>query len=169
MMFELMKVFEIASNEENKYLRFIYQKYARYKLRHSFFKKFSIKNIHFNDLFLKEFCQFYNCIDSSIVFNEKYPYIGHINIDIELLYIYYYDYRIKFTHTGRGEYNIEIIDANKMNTIRLFKSETSLNNFFIKEIILMGIYNICVSYIYGKESDLYIDDKRYIKMLKEYF
>lgn len=173
-MFELMKAFELASNEENKFLRFIYLKYIRYTLKKSFFKKFSIKDIYFDKDFLYQVCQFFECIhvnwnNAFLWINKDYTYVGVVNSKTYVIYVYYYQYKINISYINNSEYYIEITDLHASNTSRLYKSEEELNNSFIKEIILMGIYNICVAYIYDKKSKLYIHDNQYLKMIKEYF
>ena len=51
-MFELMKAYETANHEKNKFLRFIYKKYIKYNLKSNFFKRFDIRFIDIsNELF----------------------------------------------------------------------------------------------------------------------
>lgn len=170
-MFELFRVYETATNEKNKLLRTMYTKYAKAKLKSIFFKKFNIHNesLEVNRDLLLEFFQLYQCICDKVVINDEYPHVYKIDSKKEILCIRYYNFEITIKMIN-DEYNINIDCKRDYSSETIFSlsfhpDTKYLNMTFLREIILMTIYNYCVSYIYGKNSELYIDDRKYITNL----
>lgn len=164
-MFELVTAYEIAKSEENPILRKLCIMYTKNKLKNVFFKKFDIHHISITDGFLNELYQLYDCIGYRFI-NEEYPYIKRIS-ENRSIFIKYYEYDILIT-VLRNQYNIDISKDNT-HTITIHPDKKYFDVFFIKEILLMVIYNYCVSYIYGENSDLYIDDDSYRNSLRDLF
>lgn len=163
-MFELVRAYETARNEKNKFLRFIYTKYTKYKLKKVFFDKFfnvyGIVNADISKELLFEFFQFFQCTYDEVIdnMNEKYPYISTIDIGRHILYIQYYDYFIS-VKVRNERYDIEIVSDHNHNGITIHPDNKYINLSPIREIILISIYNYCVAYIYGLDSDLCMHHK----------
>lgn len=169
-MFELFKAYETAKSEKNKFLRKVYIKYTRYRLKRSFFDKFDLSNIEFNKNLLQEFFQLYNCTKDFVNenINVNYPFISVTNIDNGKFSVNYFSYNI-FITLAYDEYNTDIIGndyGGRMITHLVF-NDKSTNYAYVKKIILMAIYNYCVSYIYGYKSNLYKDDESYVNKIKD--
>lgn len=156
-MFELMRAYETARNEKNKFLRFIYTKYTKYKLKKVFFNKFNILNMEINKELVFEFFQFFRCTYEEVMdnMNEKYPYFCTVDIGRHIMYIQYYDYFINIK-VRNDRYDIEILNDYSDRGVTIHPNNEYINLSPIREIILISIYNYCVSYIYGLNSDLYM-------------
>ena len=176
-MFELLQAYETARHEKNTLFRFIYTRYVRHRLRSSFFIPFknNINGVILNRELIDEFNQFYDCthfnnfnnIDTVITgVNKENPYMNYIT-ESRCMIIYYDMYRIVF----RFAENVCDIDVERPNgkTVSVHPENKRFYTGFFAEIIIMAIYNYCVTYIYGKHSDLYINDDRYIEVLKSMF
>lgn len=156
-MFELVKAYESARREPNAFLRYFYIIYTKYKLKKIFFDKFS-SSLEVNAHFFEEFKQFYQCTFSSILFitsccerNEcAYIFMRHNKFVVR-----YKGYAIKLNILDNF-YSIEIDRYNEALSIQ--QNVEIFNMGWIKEIIIMGIYNYCVAYIYGRKSKLYKDE-----------
>lgn len=171
MMFELMNALETARNINNGFLRWCVEKYTKFRLKKVFFEKFDINNIDLNIRFIHEFYRFYDCICNDIWVNDKFPYICNINTDREIIRIKYYNFtiRIKF-HFDHQDYSMNIIDSDNDYKVISTHSGIGTNEWSnIKEIFLISIYNFCVAYVYGPQSDLYMDNKSYVEYLKDLF
>lgn len=160
-MFELMRVHEAAKNEKNKFLRYFLLKYSNYRLKKSFFNKFDIKSPDFeiNKDFFTEFFQFYNCTSNDVMCKTLYPRILNIDVHRNLIVVNYKYFRIYATIKddeciiGISKYMIDVAKTTISIDYKIFKHN------ILGTIILMAIYNYCVSYIYGLNSDLYMDDE----------
>ena len=162
-MFELMRARESAKNERNKFLRYFLMKYTEIRLRSIFFNRFDIKSpdLVINKEFFDEFFQFYNCTKDGTASNFNYAQIIDINIERQMMIVRYKNHRFYITMNSDEctivikQYHFEedtlsttiIVDYN------IFKSNIP------GTIILMAIYNYCVSYIYGVKSNLYKDEE----------
>lgn len=171
-MFEILQVFETAKHEKNKYLRKLYTKYTQYKLKKVFFKKmkYNIKYMELDNNLLREFKQFYLCTRGNVGQYKGNSRIFLVSDDpYNLFMIDYYDYTIHFLFLEEG-CDIEINKMISHKSVLIHPEYDEVYSSFWKEIILSAIYNYCVWYIYGKESNLYINTKSYIDILKsKYF
>lgn len=166
-MFEILKIFETIKNIDNAIVKMIYMKYTKYRLKKIFFNKFIEMNIS-NEL-LYEFFQFFKCTFENIDINDKCPFVRNVDIDRCILYIEYYDFNIQFKILDNS-YDIEVkYKYKRHDTVSLHTEIRYLNLTPFREIILMTIYNYCVSYIYGFESNLYCKNDVYIDYLEDLF
>lgn len=172
-MFELLQAYETATHEKNKVFRFVYTKYVRHKLKTAFFKKFrnSIYSIKLDKNLIEEFRQFYNCAYSdveSLGANFSWtttPYIDFIT-QIGTVHVYYEKYRIKYKFLD-DSCDIEIEEKHGLEDSLLVHPENDIfYESFYAEILIIAIYNYCVSYIYGSKSKLFIEDDTYMKNLR---
>lgn len=167
-MFEILKIFETIKNIDNRIVRMIYMKYTKYRLKKIFFNKF-IETMDISNELLYEFFQFFKCTFESMDINDKYPFVCNIDIDRCILYIEYYDFNIQIKILSNS-YDIEIKSRQKEYKATTIHTEIRyLNLTPFREIILMTIYNYCVSYIYGLESNLYCKNDVYIDYLEDLF
>lgn len=166
MMFELVRAFETAKSEKNKFLRFICVNYTKHKLKSVFFKKFDINSIEITKEFLEEFFQIYNCISSEMFgyTNTKYPIVIGTTAEYKYIYISYYDFNIDIKVLN-NEFNVEIIDPETNGVTTIHPEMRYLNLSPLRPIILIAIYNYCVAYIYGKNSKLYKKNMDYLNYL----
>ena len=165
-MFEILRAFETAKNEKNKFLRSFLIRYTRHKLKSSFFERFNVEDIPLTRELLSEFVQFCECTGIASSDSEPFPYYTDIEkVTIHLSYnIYLLSIKVK-----SNEYEIEVTATLKNASVTMSMDEEKLNLNFLKEIFLMAIYNYCVAYIYGKKSSLYKWEPKYIKPLDELF
>lgn len=167
-MFELVKAYELAKNEEDKYLRFIYIKYTKWKLKHCFFKKFDIYNTRLDYSLFLEAIQIYNCISDECDIDEFiYPIINRAK-DNKILIIFH-QYVIKIILLNKTYFQIDIENTDNDTMYSSTINEDGINNHFFKQIFFMAIYNYCVLYVYGKNSKLYLDNKSYIKNIYDLY
>jgi hypothetical protein len=164
-MFEILRAYETAKNEKNKFLRKVLLYYTRRNLKKSFFQKFkdNIKTMELNKNLIVEFRQFYNCTDLTPY--KGIPHIFYIS-SYGSIYIEYGEYTIRFSFL---ENNCDIeIDVNTVSdkTVVIHPEYNVFYESFWKEIILIGIYNYSVQYIYGEKTDLFIYDKSYLDIIK---
>ena len=171
-MFELVRAYEVAKNEENKLLRYFYLRYTKRKLKRIFFDKFNIETITLNRDLIREFLQVYSSIEQDRVtrihsrVNNTYPHIFSANIQTESIEMRYYGFGIRIQIIGINDFNVSILfTPTNLSDFTIYPDTRYLNISVFKPIILMAIYNYCVSYIYGYESDLYIDNHQYIDTL----
>lgn len=169
-MFELLQAYETAKHEKNTALRFIYKNYVRHKLKSVFFEPFKdrIHCMEFNKDLIEEFTQFYNCTNSNVITgcNKENPYVFCIS-RLNTMSIFYdvYVIRFKFMDTVC---NIEVERPNG-KTVSIHPENEKFYTSFFAEIIFMAIYNYCVTYIYGKNSRLYINNDLYIEKIKSMY
>ena len=175
-MFELAKAYEIARTEKNKFLRFFYLIYTKRKLKSSFFDKFDIEKMVINKDFLMEFLYIYKSIgftDQDKIYlkiNKKYPHVILVDPQLQWIELEYYGFGIDIKIVSDDNFNISILRTPKTTDSITHHIDTAvLNMSMFKPIILMTIYNYCVSYIYGYNSSLYIDDKQYIDRLYDLY
>ena len=171
-MFELFRVYETAKSEENKLLRKLVIRYTKKELRKSFFNKFYIDKIEIDKNLLVEFMQLYKSIGFTehIDQNCKYPHIFLVDPLRECIEIRYYGFAINIQIVNDDEYKVDILFTPKnTNSLTTYLRLNVLNLTVFRPIILMAIYNYCVSYIYGFKSDLYIDDAQYIQRLYDLY
>lgn len=172
-MFELMKAIETAKNEPNRFLRFIYLKYVRYTLKHTFFKKFDVNTIKIDKNFLSMFKQFRDChISRDEVYGTSHdPFVNEMhNVNSNTFIVVYHMGYLIVLYPAMDEYEIQIVyynDTSKCNDICRFSTPNP--PLFLKEIIITAIYNYCVEYVYGSKSDLFKTDLSYEDKLKELF
>lgn len=176
-MIELLKAYETANNEKNKFLRKIYIFYVRKRLKKLFFDKYDISRIKINYTYLCEFFQFYNCTKDSVnieSINNRYPKLIDCDTENQKITICYMDYVLKFTVIQESRYALDIIppyysnDYDNSNTINLYINDETLKRSFFAEIINMVIYNYCVGYIYGNKGH-YLFNNEYLYNLEKYF
>lgn len=167
-MFEILKIFETIKNIDNPIVRMIYMKYTKYRLKKIFFNKF-IETIDLSNELLYEFFQFFKCTFENMDINNKYPFVCNVDIDHCILYIEYYDYNIQIKiHDNSCDIEVKY-RYKRYTTVSLQTDIRHLNLTPFREIILMTIYNYCVSYIYGLESNLYCKNDVYIDYLEDLF
>ena len=176
-MFELVRAYEIARSEKNKFLRYFYLKYTKKKLKTYFFNKFDIENMTLNKDLLDEFFHVYQLIDlreqgeiDLLQVNREYPHIDLVDPNSQYMNLMYYGFDIVIKKIDDDDFIVSILRTPKdANTITLHPNTEVLNLMIFRPIILMTIYNYCVAYIYGSNSNLYIDDKRYIQRLYDFY
>ena len=167
-MFEILKIFETIKNIDNPIVRLLYMIYTKYRLKKIFFKKF-ITNTNISNELLYEFFQFFKCTFENIDLNDKYPLVCNVDIDRCILYIEYYNFIIHIKIIDKS-YDIIVKSRTKgYDTTTIHTEIKYLNLTPFREIILMTIYNYCVSYIYGFESNLYCKNDVYIDYLEDLF
>lgn len=166
-MLELVKAYEIAKGEQNKFLRYVYIKYTKYKLKKSFFNKFDFKLTANEDL-LNEFIGMYKCINDHVNINKSYPYVEDINFSNEIHISYcYFSIYLSYIHSN---FKINIVDhGNNNSNLTIQLDENEFNKSSYKAILIIAIYNYCVSYIYGYKSKLYVHDKSHMYDLKNLY
>ena len=169
-MFELLQAYETAVHEDNIFLRFIYKKYVRHKLKSVFFYPFKerMHYIEFNKDLIEEFTQFFNCTHKDVFTgtNKENPYMFYIS-SLNTMSIYYDMYLIRFKFM---ENNCDIeVERPNGKTVSIHPENEKFYSSFFSEIILMAIYNYCVSYIYGKNSKLYIKHNYYIEQIRSMY
>ena len=169
-MFELLQAYETAKHEKNKVLRFFYTKYVRHKLKTSFFDKLRYNIYHMNlkldRALIDEFIQFYRCVFDIVKIGEpEYrPYLIEFsqlwNINIACQDNNHIRYRFL-----DDSCDIEVIDYKQGSVIRHLEYDAFYISIYA-EILIIAIYNYCVSYIYGSKSKLFIEDDTYMKNLR---
>ena len=170
-MFELLQAYETAKHEKNIVLKFIYKNYVRYRLKSAFFRPFRerIHSMEFNNDLLEEFNQFYNCT-SKLVYtgvNNEEPYIFYISSDSNVYIITYNNYQFRFKFL---ENNCDIeVERDDGKILSIHPENKKFYSSFFSKIILMAIYNYCVSYIYGKNSKFYINNNYYVEHIKSMY
>ena len=174
-MFELVKACELAKGEKHIFLRFIYTHYTKWALKHAFFEKFDIYTMRVDRKLINEFFQLYDCVNSYAMLDQRqntlYPYISTVFTDKKVINIQYYNFKIKISmSTLIDEFTVAVTDLGYQNSNLSFHvNEELINKSCMREIILMTIYNYCVAYIYGNKSSLYIDDRSFIKTIKDFY
>ena len=173
-MFELLQAYETATHEKNKVFRFVYTKYVRHKLKTVFFKKFknSIYSIELDKNLIEEFKQFYSCTYDVAHYlipradaPSIRPYVDYIT-GKGTIYVHYDKYRIKYAFLD-DSCDIEIDTKYGKESALLVHPENDIfYESFYSEILIIAIYNYCVSYIYGSKSKLFIEDDTYMKNLR---
>lgn len=168
-MFELLQAYETANNEKNKVLRFFYLKHVRKTLKKTFFKPFkdSICNMTLDKALLDEFSQFYQCTNHDVYtgLNKEEPNLHYLLENI--FYIFYNEAYIRYKFM---ENNCDIdIEFATGYTVSTHPENEVFYTSILATIILMAIYNYCVSYIYGKNNELYISDNSYIETIKSMY
>jgi hypothetical protein len=174
-MFELLNAYEPAKNEKNKVLRYFYLKYVRYKLKKSFFIPFRamIKNSTSDDKLLDnnlllEFAHFFNCVEQYVSIEDLKS--SHINIYFATwshFRVNYYGYNIEYTDRY-PTYNIDVVNIHGKH-ITLHPEHKIFESSIWASIIIMAIYNYCVTYVYGKDSDLFINNDYYSEVINSMY
>jgi len=166
-MFELLNAYETAKHEKNEFFRFFYVRYVRHKLKNSFFKPFKevLGNMTLDKKLLEEFRQIFNCVgipgtENCDTLKIKIRFVGSSGA----IYLSYYDYDISYRDKG-DHYDI-FIENEQYRQISIHPEVDNFENSIYAAILLMAIYNYCVTYIYGKHSKLYINDDIYVEKLK---
>lgn len=160
-MFEILRAYELAKNEKNKLFRFFYTKYTKYKFKRIFDKMSDIisteSNIELfvNEELINEFIQFVNCTFDDIDLNKSYPYLRYIS-----------KYNVILCQYGNIHIGLKIINHELYYTIqmlnvpeddkRVYESSNGFSNKLLLRSTFTIMYNYCVSYVYGKNSKLYI-------------
>lgn len=175
-MFEILQAFETARHEKNKLLRFFLMRHVRRKLKTSFFEKFN-KSIKYRELkpskeLLEEFNQFFNCTDWFGRVSMRYaiePQPFMMDVKNNNIYISYHHYRIKYSFL-EDTCNIDIHNYDTGKSVLIHPDIDDVFYGYFGVIILIAIYNYCVTYIYGGDSKLYIYDHHYLGLIHvQYF
>ena len=169
-MFELLQAYETAKNERNHIFRLFYTSYVKHKLKKSFFKPFknSINGMILNESLIEEFYQFFDCTSKNVYTgtNDENPYTFYAS-STSGIYIYYDEYFLKFKFM---ENNCDInIEKSTGQSVFIHPENEKFYSGFFAEIIIMAIYNYCVSYIYGKYSKLYINHNSYLDKINSMY
>lgn len=168
-MFEILQAYETANNENNKLLRFFYLRHVRRKLKSSFFEKFndniSYKYITLNKELLTEFNQFFNCTNTQVFYDKNQPEPFVMGVVDGNMFIYYHHYRIKYTFL-ENTCDIEIYNSDSGKVVLIHPDIDREFDHYFGEIILIAIYNYCVTYIYGNRNrDLYMYDYKWLEII----
>ena len=163
-MFELLNAYETARNEKNEFFRFFYIRYVRHKLKKSFFKPFKeiINSMALDKKLLVEFRQLFNCVGVQDPNNLNYTHINFV-LDNGDIMVSYYDYTILYMDK-ENHYDIQIENMNR--NIIIHPENAVFEHSLFSIILIMAIYNYCVTYIYGKYSSLHIDNYKYVETIK---
>ena len=165
-MFEVLQAYETAIHEKNILLRFIYTNRVKRSLKKTFFKKFkaSIRNMKLEKSFIEEFNQFHECTK---IINNKDFCVYQLSYN-KNLYINYYRYELKFKFLERN-CDVEIRDKRSNRAVVLHPEDATFYSSLFSKIILSAVYNYCVLYVYGEQSDLFIDDDKYVESIKSMY
>lgn len=171
-MFEVFKVYELAKNEKNKLFRFFCIRYVKRELKHKFFDRYRQYVVEgkmwLRPESLNEFIQFYECTNDTIVNNEFVP---QITVSDDILDIkdegYHVTAKCHWSDTNIRctlRYDVDHVDLAFYMHDDDF-SRTSAMEYYThykliaNDIIFKAMYNYCVSYVYGENSDLYIKER----------
>lgn len=169
-MFELFRVYELAKNETNKLFRFFCIKYVKHELKHKFFdrykKSIEEERIKLNPDLLNEFIQFYNCLDKQyyVKRNREVTYVTGVIRNNKGLEVNNKEYSIRVMITSDNDIEV-VLSADKylsgdITFILDGLSDDRYESVYSKitnEVVLRAMYNYCVSYVYGKDSKLYME------------
>lgn len=169
MMFEVLTAYEVANNEKNRFLRSIYLKYTRLKLKKIFFKNFNF-DMELNQEFFDEIIQFFNSTET-VEYSRHTPNFPTIlnAFYFGILKIKFYDYEIKITVNDNSDVVIDVLNTKTKEEIGYKRDMKFLNMSIFREIILLAIYNYSVAYILeekDKEKYFIIGEELYSEMSK---
>lgn len=170
-MFELMNALETARNIDNKFLRWCMVKYTKFRLKNIFFKKFDTNNIVLDYNLINEISRFHACVDYDIWMNSNAPNMYYVDIDKSMMGIQYYNFKLIIQFfSNHKDYCVLIRNNKNGNKEITYHPGIRLDEWMpIREIFFISIYNYCVAYTYGQDSDLYINDKSHIGYLEDMF
>lgn len=157
-MFELLRTCELAKSEKNRFVRFLCIKYVKRELKYKFFDRYKglilNKRISLNVDLFTEFKQFYECTSSETKVRTTFPYI--CEVDSGLLKAQCYDKFIMMRANTNHSIIGDIITPECSESFSIHDDYVNHYKFNVSFMVLRAMYNYCVSYVYGEDSNLYI-------------
>jgi hypothetical protein len=162
-MYNLLLLFKLATELENKIIRFMCMKYIQNKYKKEFFIPFKemIKNdtVALTRALLESFLSFYFMEDmGECKYNLSCPYIIKIydRHDINTVIEVNYNSRMYFTYEFIEECVIRVKESIRGLGFRTHVNDYNIDDFYESDhakVLFVAIYNRCVEYIYGNGNN----------------